>query len=118
MSLFNSLTSLIGAAEGEAANHPATAGVADFINNQPGGLSGLVQQFHDNGLGETVQSWIGNGGNLPVSGEQISQVLGADQVDALAAKVGLPAGVASELLAKLLPAAVNKLTPDGQVPQS
>ena len=87
-----------------------------MINNQPGGLSGLVQQFHDKGLGGLVSSWVSTGQNLPISADQIQHVLGSDQVKELAAKAGISPDAAGSHLAQLLPMLIDKLTPNGQVP--
>ena len=35
-----------------------------------GGLNGLVAKFEKGGMGEIVQSWVGTGGNLPISADQ------------------------------------------------
>ena len=71
-----------------------------MINSQPGGLSGLVQQFHDKGLGGLVTSWVGTGQNLPISADQIQHVLGSEQVKELAAKAGIsPDAAGSHLCA-------------------
>ena len=62
---------------------PLASSLLQMIQNQPGGLQGLVQNFHDKGLGGVVSSWVSTGQNLPISGDQIHQVLGSDQVTAL-----------------------------------
>lgn len=82
-----------------------------------GGLSGLVDKFHQGGLGDIVNSWIGNGHNLPVSPAQISQVLGSDTVAQLASRFGLGHAEVAGQLSQLLPQLVDKLTPNGQLPQ-
>jgi uncharacterized protein YidB (DUF937 family) len=99
-------------------SNPLAAGVMQMINNQPGGLSGLVQQFHDKGLGGLVSSWVGTGQNLPISADQLQHVLGSDQVKELAAKAGISPDAASSHLAQLLPMLIDKLTPNGQVPSA
>ena len=96
---------------------PLAAGILQMINNQPGGLPALLQSFHDKGLGEIVSSWVGTGQNLPISAEQVQQVLGNDQLKALAAKAGISSGVAGSSLAQLLPVVIDQLTPNGQMPQ-
>ena len=68
-------------------------------------------------LNQVVKSWIGNGQNLPVTGEQIQQVLGNEQVAAIARQLGVDPSQASAQLAQVLPGLVDKLTPNGQVPQ-
>ena len=92
-------------------------GVLEMVKNQPGGLPGLVQTFHDKGLGGIVNSWISTGQNLPISAEQIEGVLGSDQVKQIAAQVGVSPDVASSKLAELLPTMIDKLTPDGKLPE-
>ncbi len=91
--------------------------VAQQLLGQSGGIDGLIQQLQAGGLGDVVKSWIGNGQNLPVTGEQIQQVLGNDKVAAIARQLGVDPAQASAQLAQVLPGLVDKLTPNGQVPQ-
>src|ERR1700730_5459711 len=96
--------------------NPLATGLLQMIQNQPGGLQGLVQSFHDKGLGGLVSSWVGTGPNAPVTSDQIHQVLGSDQVKALAAKAGITPDIAGSAIAQLLPSLVDTLTPNGQGP--
>jgi uncharacterized protein YidB (DUF937 family) len=96
---------------------PIASSLLQMIQNQPGGLQGLVQSFHDKGLGGLVSSWVGTGQNLPVSADQIHQVFGSDQVKALAAKAGVSPDMASAAIAGILPSLIDKLTPNGAVPE-
>jgi len=82
-----------------------------------GGLGGLIQAFQRNGLGEQMQSWIGTGQNLPVTSDQLQQVLGADTLSQISQQLGMSDGQASSGLAELLPQLIDRLTPQGQVPQ-
>jgi uncharacterized protein YidB (DUF937 family) len=59
-----------------------------MIQNQPGGLQGLVQTFPDQGMGGLASSRVSSGPNPPVRADQIHQIFGGDQVKALAAKAG------------------------------
>jgi uncharacterized protein YidB (DUF937 family) len=69
----------------------------------------LVQQ----GLGNTVRSWVGTGANQPITADQIHQAFGSDTVKQLAAKIGMtPEDLASKL-SQILPQAIDKLTPGG-----
>ena len=54
-----------------------------------GGLGGLIAKFQQAGLGDVVGSWVGGGQNQPVSGEQLTDVLGADTMAGLAEKLGV-----------------------------
>jgi uncharacterized protein YidB (DUF937 family) len=104
-----------GAAAGGSTDSLAGS-LLHMIQNQPGGLQGLVQTFHDKGMGGLVSSWISTGPNPPISADQVHQVLGSDQVKALAAKAGINPDVAGASIAQLLPSLVDKLTPNGSVP--
>lgn len=55
--------------------------------------------------------------NLPIGAEQIQRVLGSEQLQQFASKVGLSPDLASSKLAELLPAVVDKLTPDRKIPE-
>lgn len=98
-------------------SNPIVSAVLQLIQNQPGGISGLLQQFHEKGLGDLVNSWVSTGQNLPVSSDQVQHVLGTEQVQQVAASAGIPAQLASSKLAEFLPMIVDKLTPNGQVPE-
>jgi uncharacterized protein YidB (DUF937 family) len=99
-----------------AGSNPEASAVLEMIQNHPGGISGLVQAFHSNGLGEVVNSWIGTGENHSVSPAQIQQVLGSGPVQALAQKLGISPDQASSTLSQLLPTVMDKLSPNGAVP--
>jgi uncharacterized protein YidB (DUF937 family) len=86
-------------------------------DQQAGGLNGLVQQFASQGLGDIVNSWVGTGPNKAITPQQVQQGLGSDIIGQLASKVGLPADQISSQLANLLPGLIDKLTPDGKIPQ-
>lgn len=88
-----------------------------LANDGPlGGLAGLQQKAQAAGLGDVVASWIGKGENLPVSAQQIQQLLGSDVVRNLASSLGIDAQQAAGTLAQALPGLVDQLTPDGTAP--
>jgi uncharacterized protein YidB (DUF937 family) len=81
-----------------------------------GGLAGLVDKFHQGGLGNIVNSWVSSGQNLPISADQITHVLGSGTIGQLAQQLGLGHGDVAGQLSQLLPQVVDKLTPGGQLP--
>ncbi len=83
-----------------------------------GGLTSLLQAFEGGGLGHLFQSWVGSGQNLPVSPDQIQNVLGnSGLLQRIAQATGMqPADVAQHLSA-VLPQIVDHLTPNGQIHQ-
>lgn len=113
MSLFDQISGALG---GEHAG--LLGSVLEAVGKeQGGGLAGLVQAFQQNGLGDAVASWIGTGQNQPITTGQIQAVLGSDAVKQIAAKMGLPPDAVSAKLAEVLPGAIDRLTPNGQLPE-
>ena len=100
-----------GGQQGNALLDLATA----LIQGHPGGLAGLVQQFTAAGLGREASSWVSTGQNLPISAEQLSQVLGPGNVSTLGKQFNLSPDSASSGLASLLPALIDHLIPKGEV---
>lgn len=92
-------------------------GVMGLINSA-GGLPGLIQKFEASGLGDQMASWIGHGENQPVSGDQIKDALGEDVIADIAQKAGVAPEHATTGLAQVLPQIIDKLTPNGQVPDN
>ncbi|HET7888367.1 MAG TPA: YidB family protein [Bradyrhizobium sp.] len=87
-------------------------------NNGQGGLSTIVAKLQQAGFGDQVKSWLGNGQNLPITAEQLQEVLGSDAVRQLAAKYNIPVDQITQILAHQIPNAVDKASPDGKLPHS
>ena len=89
----------------------ATAG--GFLS---GGLRDLIERFKQNGHGTAADSWVKTGPNQPLAPEQLQQAIGPETLNTLSQETGLSK---EELLSRLtrdLPAAVDKFTPDGRLP--
>jgi uncharacterized protein YidB (DUF937 family) len=87
-------------------------------SGQGGGLSAIVAKLEQAGLGDQVKSWIGNGQNLPITAQQLQQVLGSDTVKQLAARFGIPVDQLAQVLAQQLPTAVDHASPNGRLPHT
>lgn len=92
------------------------ATVVNGLIEKHGGISGIVSQFEQQGLGDTVRSWVGTGENKPISPDQVHQALGADAVKEIAERMGVAPDVLAAKLAEILPKAVDHLTPGGTIP--
>jgi uncharacterized protein YidB (DUF937 family) len=104
---------------GQQQDRSLATGILEMLTSQQtGGLQGLIQSFTQKGLGNIVSSWVSTGPNLPVSGDQIQSALGDDTLSSLAQKAGVAPNEASSLLAQVLPGLVDKLTPEGKIPES
>ena len=112
------LDSILGAATGKTDGSGGAAqlvGVLGALLAQSGGLQGLANKFSQSGQGNAFQSWVGVGENQSISSNQVQNVLGSEQVNALASKMGIDPAQASGFLAEYLPKIVDKLTPEGKV---
>jgi uncharacterized protein YidB (DUF937 family) len=115
MGLFDSLKSALGSVEGAA--FPAMVS-ALLAQTQYHDLPGLVAALEKGGLGPQVQSWLGSGGNMPISEDQLKAVLGNAQVQDLARHAGLPVDEILKLLSQYLPEIVDKASPNGALQPS
>ena len=87
-----------------------------LTNPKTGGLQGLIQMFKEKGLGDAVSSWISTGENQPVSGDQIQHALGGNLIQQIAEQLGSSKSEISGGLSDLLPQIIDKLTPNGTLP--
>nr|WP_312597772.1 YidB family protein [Brevundimonas sp.] len=92
----------------------AAGGLGDLLKSQ-GGVGGLAEKFGQAGLGDVIGSWVGSGANAGVTAEQITAVIGHGPIADIAAKMGVSPQQAGETLAGLLPEAIDRLTPGGQI---
>lgn len=82
-----------------------------------GGMLGdLMRQFDQSGAGDTAQSWVSQGENMPVTPQQIENTFGSDIINQLAGQFGLSKPELLQGLSETLPDVVNQLTPEGRLP--
>ena len=77
-----------------------------------GGLSSMLEQ---NGLGEQVQSWLGDGENQEISSEQLEQAIGTEKVAEVASEMGVESGEALESLKSVIPGLLDKSSEGGSI---
>ena len=121
MGLFDGLAGqlLSSLGPGAARHESLLPHVLDLLQGNSGGqgINGLVEAFNSKGLGNLMSSWISTGPNLPVSGQQIQQTMDSGLLKQLASKAGVAPEAISSQLADLLPNVIDKLTPNGSLPQ-
>jgi uncharacterized protein YidB (DUF937 family) len=83
-----------------------------------GGLAGLATKMQQGGLGDVMNSWVGTGQNMPISPDQLSGVLGNDTLGSLGRQLGMSNNDLLSQLSQMLPQVVDKITPNGQMPQA
>jgi uncharacterized protein YidB (DUF937 family) len=85
--------------------------VIKFVQNTPGGVSGLMKQFQDKGLGQLAASLTGKGPKMAITPDQMLKGFGSDKINALATSSGLDPKIVPEKLAAILPKVLEQLTP-------
>lgn len=114
-SIFNSVTGN----SSETTNPSAMGGILEMLTGgSTGGIHGLINRLTDSGLGSTVKSWIGMGKNEPIEPAQLQNALGSDVMGQFASKMGISESEAATHLSNILPEVVDKLSPDGQLPEA
>lgn len=119
MGLLDQIAGAIGGERGGASGQSQIMLAAmELLQNHPGGLKAIIEQFTRAGLGQEAASWVSTGQNLPISAEDLTRVFGGNggaQLRELAAKLGMDHGNAVGGLASALPEIVDKLTPTGRI---
>jgi len=95
----------------------AVSMILNYINSpQVGGIAGLQKMFEEKGLGNIISSWISTGQNLPISANQLQNVLHGGALENMASKSGIDVSQLASLFSQLMPHAVDQMTPNGQIP--
>ncbi len=114
MGLMDSLMGVLNQVGGaQGAGKGAIDGIMDIFRGS--GMKGILQEFQNSGLGDIINSWISSGKNLPISTEQIKDALGMDRIREFAQKAGVDEEASIDMLKKMLPDVVDKMTPKGSV---
>ncbi|AJF64443.1 hypothetical protein SVTN_08420 [Streptomyces vietnamensis] len=120
----NDLGSLLGGLLGGAGGQGGGGNILGALLGALGGggngsnpLGGLLDMLTKAGLTDQAQSWVGTGENQAVSGAQIAGALPDDTLQKVAADAGVSPEQAADEIAQSLPQAVDKLTPNGSLPQ-
>lgn len=120
MGLLDEVLAMAGSTGAQQPQHAsALSAIMSLINSpQVGGLAGLQNMFQQGGLGNIISSWIGTGQNLPVSGSQLQNVLHGGALQQAAQQAGMDPSQLTGMMSNLLPHLVDKLTPNGQLPDA
>lgn len=93
------------------------SGLFSCINEQGGGLRGMLDRFRQAGMGDSVSSWL-SGTPEPISAESLESALGSNTISTIASKSALSVPMASSVLAFMFPKIIQRLTPGGVVPRN
>jgi len=95
-------------------------GLMEALSGLTGGsggldLAGLASKFTENGLGDQVQSWLGDGENAEVSADQMKSALGEEQIANVASKLGVSSDEAANTLKDAIPSLLDKVSAGGAI---
>ena len=106
----------------------ASGGIADALGQvlgggtrgrgDAGGLGSLLEQLQRTGFGEQADSWVSRGTNKPIAPDAMTQIFGHDGLEQISRQAGISQDEASRGLSQLLPEVVDRMTPDGEVPDA
>jgi uncharacterized protein YidB (DUF937 family) len=118
-------TLLVGKMMGGGSSAPTQAvAPATGLGSQPGqgsllgGLGGLLERLSGAGHGDAVSSWLGAGQNAPIQADKLGSALGQTTVSDLARTAGMSEADLLAQLSRVLPGVVDKLTPNGRIPNA
>jgi uncharacterized protein YidB (DUF937 family) len=101
---------------GSGGNNNLLHAVLEMLNNrETGGLPGMVQALQQKGLGDIISSWISRG-ETSLFPRTMLHGIGADKIHEIAEKAGVSQQNTASQLTALLPGIIDKLTPDGKIP--
>ncbi len=124
MSFLNAITAFAGGGAGQPSPTEHTSAVQALLQHfsgQPGGLGGMVDQFHQNGMGQHVDNWMssqpGSQPSQQIAPQQVEQGLGGSAVESIAQRAGLSPEMTKMALATALPLLMSHLSGgSGQLP--
>lgn len=80
-----------------------------------GGLGAVLERFRQKGYGQQADSWVSNAPNQALAPQQVSEVVGDEELSRLSQQLGVDRQQVAGGLAEILPRMVDHLTPAGQV---
>lgn len=99
-----SLDSIMGALSGLLPGDGDNIDLGQLVGNMQGG-----------GLASMAESWLGDGGNEEIGGDQVRDLLGSDAIGSFAEKLGLDESQAVEGLKGAVPAMIDKASSGGSL---
>lgn len=109
------LTDILNKLGGQKGEQSGLAAISKLFDGE--GMQGILSKLQASGLDKQVMSWIGQGKNEPVTGDDIKNAVDPQQLSQVAQQSGMSQDEVANHVAQALPEAVDKATPSGAVPQ-
>jgi uncharacterized protein YidB (DUF937 family) len=88
--------------------------VMRWVQNN-GGLGGLVQRARNRGYGRHADSWVSTAGNEDLAPTDVDEIVDREELGRVSQQLNLQPEEVRQGFAEILPAVVDRLTPDGQL---
>lgn len=95
----------------------ALSGLTGGSSDQGGGLDigSILGNMQSGDMGDMLSSWLGDGENTAISGDQVASIFGQDKISDFASKLGLSEEEAVGGLQDALPSMVDKASSGGSI---
>jgi uncharacterized protein YidB (DUF937 family) len=97
-------------------NAKVAGGLMQALDEHPGGLAGVMDQFRQNGMGDHAQNWSSGQGQAATPAQVQQGLAGTNLLDNVAAKAGVSPEMANMAMAVVLPMVMSHFTQGGQQP--
>ncbi len=94
-----------------------SSALSSLLSDNDGNLNlgNIVSAMQEKGLGSVVESWLGDGDNEAISGEQVKELFGSEKISELASQVGADEESVLSGLSEALPQVVDKSSSGGSL---
>ncbi len=98
--------------------YPLVQETLRLIKGQPGGTGGFVDRFKAAGFAVEVASWVGGPDPVPLSGQEVEEMLGSDVISGIANKIDVSERFARTILGYAIPRIIVLQAQGGAIPSA
>ncbi len=94
-----------------------TSALGNLLSDENGNLDlgNIVSTMQEKGLGSVVESWLGDGENDAISGDQVMELFGSERISQIASQLGSDEGSLLDALSDALPQVVDNASSGGSL---
>ncbi len=94
-----------------------TSAFGNLLSDENGNLDlgNIVSGLQEKGLGSVVESWLGDGENDAISGDQVMELFGSERISQIASQLGSDEGSLLDALSDALPQVVDNASSGGSL---